>query len=79
MAADLKDERFLDRPVGDLILYGFVMGIRRAIPNTSEETCVKLFLREVGQLIGNPSPKAMLGRVQRMNVELIEAKKTDAT
>lgn len=71
-----RDERFVNRPVGDLLLYGWVRGLQRGLPSVSDERAIALFISEFGQLFGNPSPEALRQRLQRMTSEYNDAMKT---
>jgi hypothetical protein len=57
------------------MLYAWTRCLRSFLPSVSEQRCAEEFTKEFGELIGNPSPKAMKDRIQKMNKEYHEARK----
>jgi hypothetical protein len=67
----------MDRPVGDLLLFGFVMGLQKGLPSTSTARSCEEFVKTFGPLYHDPTSEAMVMRIHRMREEFFEGQRTE--
>lgn len=68
-------DRFIDRPLCDLLMFYYTMGLQRGIPSVSDERAAEFFVKQSGFLFGDASTGALRSRLQRMKKDYIDAQK----
>lgn len=66
----------VDRIPGDMMLFAYWRAIRSALPNYSDETIIKRFLKDFGTYCEDCTTAALSDRIRRMNALWMEEQKT---